>query len=284
MQRWAPEEFAMLDGYLDESGIHNGAPICVIAGYFGGHDQWKKFEADWRRLLKRFEVPLEKFHAKDLFPKPRGFFLHQWDISRHPAFLKEIGTTIVRHRKLHPVSCGIIVDAFNSYPLPVRQFLTGAHMGRNGQPLSNTGGCPNKPYFVPFQRCLMRICNYARSGTKVHFFFGLDRPFSGYASSLFKRLNLSSGLPWKDKLGDPLFPLAKETPALQIADFLVNLTYHYMLDVITSGKPWGTVFPSDVLTSCINNRRDIADFEVLTKAALDGTLDEYRKYIASMKG
>src|SRR5271165_431549 len=78
---------AMLDAYLDESGIHDGAAICAIAGYFGGRGQWRKFESDWKCLLHNFGVPMGKFHAKDLFPQPRGFFLHHWDSSRHPAFL-----------------------------------------------------------------------------------------------------------------------------------------------------------------------------------------------------
>jgi hypothetical protein len=97
-------------------------------------------------------------------------------------------------------------------------------MKRDGTPSSSTGGCPGKPYFVPFQRCLMRICDYTKDGTRVHFFFGLDRPFAGYAESLYKRIKLSESLSWKLQLGDPSFPLAKETPALQAADFLVNLT------------------------------------------------------------
>jgi hypothetical protein len=85
--------FAMLDAYLDESGIHAESKICVIAGYFGGHGQWKKFERDWKRLLRRFEVPIEEFHTKNLFPKPRGFFLHHWDSSKHQSFLDAIGAT-----------------------------------------------------------------------------------------------------------------------------------------------------------------------------------------------
>ena len=32
----------MIDAYLDESGIHDGADICVVAGYFGGPSQFKK--------------------------------------------------------------------------------------------------------------------------------------------------------------------------------------------------------------------------------------------------
>jgi hypothetical protein len=33
----------MIDAYLDESGIHDGAEVCLIAGYFGGRVQWRKF-------------------------------------------------------------------------------------------------------------------------------------------------------------------------------------------------------------------------------------------------
>src|SRR5208283_2154203 len=107
----------MIDAYLDESGIHDGAAICAIAGYFGGRGQWRKFESDWKYLLHTFGVPMERFHAKDLFPKPRGFFLHHWDSSRHPAFLDAIAETIIRHKKIHPVGFGIVIDDFNSYPL-----------------------------------------------------------------------------------------------------------------------------------------------------------------------
>jgi hypothetical protein len=277
-----PKIFVMLDAYLDESGIHTGAPICVIAGFFGGHGQWKKFERDWKRVLRRFEVPLEEFHAKDLFPKPRGFFLHHWDSSQHQPFLEEIGKTIMHHSKICPLTCGIVVDAFNSYSLQVRQFFTGADMGKDGIPRSKTSGCPNKPYFVPFQRCLMTVCNYTADGTRAHFFFGLDRPFAGYAESLFKRIKLSEGLSWKQKLGDPSFPLAKETPGLQAADFLVNLTYHHMLEVVNSGEPWGKILPSPLLGACINNRRSIADFQILTKAALDDVLEQYQQFIREL--
>lgn len=56
--------YAMIAAYLDESG--DSAEVCVIAGYFGGTGQWRKFEVAWRKVLLRFAVPLDKFHAKDL--------------------------------------------------------------------------------------------------------------------------------------------------------------------------------------------------------------------------
>jgi hypothetical protein len=64
----------MLHAYLDESGIHDGAAVCVIAGYFGGSGQWRNVEADWRDMLADFNIPMEEFHAKDIFPKAKSFF------------------------------------------------------------------------------------------------------------------------------------------------------------------------------------------------------------------
>jgi hypothetical protein len=62
----------MIEAYLDESGVHGTAPICVIAGYFGGARQWAELEAAWRRILNDASVPLEEFHALD-FVKTGGW-------------------------------------------------------------------------------------------------------------------------------------------------------------------------------------------------------------------
>jgi hypothetical protein len=97
----------MIDAYIDESGIHDGAKVCVIAGYWGGRGQWRKFEKDWRSLLRTFGVPLEKFHATELLPK-RGFFF-DWDRATHESFLDGVVATITRY-KIYPVSFGVIVD------------------------------------------------------------------------------------------------------------------------------------------------------------------------------
>src|ERR1700683_5218102 len=76
-----PKILAMIEGYIDETGIHDGATVCVIAGYFGGRGQWKRFEHDWRLALKDSEVPLADFHALN-FMKRRKFFFG-WDDVRH---------------------------------------------------------------------------------------------------------------------------------------------------------------------------------------------------------
>src|SRR5260370_40229759 len=106
-----PKIFAMIDAYLDESGIHDGAAICVIAGYFGGRGQWRKFEQDWRKALDDARLPLEKFHAKNLI-KRQGFFA-DWNDSKHSAFLSKIADVICRY-KIYPVTQTVIVSDFNS--------------------------------------------------------------------------------------------------------------------------------------------------------------------------
>jgi hypothetical protein len=58
----------VIDAYLDESGIHDGAAMCVVGGYWSGRTRWRQLDNDWRKVLNKFNVPLERFHAKNLFP------------------------------------------------------------------------------------------------------------------------------------------------------------------------------------------------------------------------
>ena len=231
-----PKIFAMIDAYLDESGIHDGAAVCVIAGYFGGRGKWRKFEDNWKQMLRDFKVPMEKFHTKHLYPEPKEgtWFCDQWSRrDDYKSFHDAIADTIYEHKKIHPVAAGIIVPAFNSFSLDDRRFLTGATMTPKGIPVHP--GSPDRPYFVPFQTVVRKICEYAPVGGKAHFFFGIDRSFYNYATVLFKQImndsfRIGGPLAWKDRLGTPSAPKAANTAELQAADFLANLTYHHMLD------------------------------------------------------
>jgi hypothetical protein len=260
-----------IQGYLDESGIHDGSLMCVVAGYFGGSGQWKRFETDWRQLLDRFGIPVEQFHAKDLFPRATGWFQHHWT-GDHRKFLNAIADTIASHPKVAPMSVGILVNDFNSFSIEARRYFTGATM-RNGEVIDD--GCPSKWYFVPFQWCVVHICEYAPVGGRAHFFFGIDRTFYGYASKLFEQMlngpRRGRVDEWKDRLGTMFAPKAKETPQLQAADFLANLTYHHMLD---AGDKLGTVAPSPLLARCIQNKRTDHDFFFMTKANLRDSFDK----------
>ena len=160
---------AMIDAYLDESGIHEGAKVCVIAGYFGGPGQMKRFEKPWKQTLDHYSFPMREFHAKDLVKCPK-----------HKPMLESLAKVIGEQPKVYPVAFGLVVNDFYSFSLAERRFLTGATIGNESGKLL-TSGCPSKPYFCPFQSILKIVTGYAPVGGKAHFSFGLGRPFAEYA-------------------------------------------------------------------------------------------------------
>jgi hypothetical protein len=234
---------AVIDAYIDESGIHDGAPACVVGGYFGGHSAWRNFEREWRKTLQNFSVPLDQFHASEFLSK-KGFF---WDmkIGQYQEFRERITLMILR-QKIYPITVGLIVNDFKIMTILQRRFLTGARV-TNGRLV--TSGCPNRPYFLPFQTWIRRAVSYAPQDGKVHCFFGLDRPFAKYASALYSEMK-NSGRAEYGRLGDPSFPMAKETPQLQVADLLACLSFQHMRERMKEGN-WN-VAPNRLLTACLS--------------------------------
>lgn len=261
-----PKVLAMLSAYLDESGIHGGKDVgklCVIAGYFGQEKPWKHFERDWRKALSNHLVPLEKFHAKDLI-KRRGFFMN-FSKRAYLALIHDLLKAITAY-EIFPIISAVLISDFFHFSLNQRKFLTGAKI-KNGRFV--TTGCPTKPYFLPFQNCLGMVSDYTPSGNKMHFFFGLDRTFSEHATDLFREIKLTDGLPYRDKLGDPAFPLAKETPQLQAADYL---SYAVYLDMQERFGQWEKKAPPE-LRVAISKGKSKHDFKYLDENTMNGLME-----------
>ena len=98
--------FSMLEAYLDESGIHDGAHACVIAGYWGGEKQWRNFERAWKRIIEDADTPgLIEFHASKFWAsthdgKRKGVYTH-WSNSKADIFLGNLLDCIGSH-KVYP--------------------------------------------------------------------------------------------------------------------------------------------------------------------------------------
>jgi hypothetical protein len=196
-----------MDAYLDESGVHEGAAICVIAGYFGSKKALKLLQKRWRQALSRYGVPMDKFHAKDLVSNPPSGFFRTWTKSQRDDFANWLGKTIVSCKGAHPISAGIVVADFDSFSPEQRRFVTGATL-RYGT--LKTSGSPSKPYFNPFMWCMRRLACYAPAGGKVNFFLGVDRPFAEYAKILLKEIKETPvKVNCKARLGGLVFPLWK---------------------------------------------------------------------------
>jgi hypothetical protein len=258
----------VIDAYLDESGIHEGAGVCVVGGYWSSRTRWRQLDTDWRKALAKFTVPLDRFHAKDLFPRGEGVFA-KWSQADCESLLRALADAIV-DSQVSPITSGIVVKDFHSFSENQRRFMTGATI-KKGKRVST--GCPDKPYFVVFQHCIRRIACYAPGGGKAHFFFGLDRPFGGYATSLLEEIKKNPfQINCKERLGDPFYPRAKETPNLQAADLLVHLTYQHMLERHAADN-WN-VSPFGLLGMCIINAKEREDFALLDKACLQAGLNQ----------
>jgi hypothetical protein len=263
---WAspPQVLAMLEAYFDESGIHENAAICVIAGYFGYANHWRAQEKKWRKVLADFSFPLEDVHATELVSS-----------HRHQPMLKKLAEAIAKS-SIYPISAGIVVDDFYSFSEKQRKWMTGATLDEKTRKL-RTSGSPNRPYYTPFQLCLKKITDYTRPGRKANFFFGLDRPMAKYAKVMFTQIKTEKFWPESDwatkrRLGDPAFPLAKETPQLQAADLFVHLVYQHMLER-HNARNWN-VNPRGLLATCLRNKRSNSDHFFQNKACLQGTLEK----------
>lgn len=215
---------AMLRGYLDESGIQDGASLCLVGGYFGGPGQWRKVGIAWQKVLDKFFVP--EFHAKQFWAfNPSGQRVGPykgWDERKASQFLSKLISIINGHR-IHPVSTMLVVDAFNRLTYNQRRFLTGGAL-RDGQFV--TSGCPSKPYFVPFTSVILGIASHAPFGGKAHFFFDLNKNFKGYALDLYAIVKQSE-VQVKDRLGEIGFPTGQEAVQHQTADMLCYLSYQF---------------------------------------------------------
>jgi hypothetical protein len=266
----------MIEAYLDESGIHDDAIVCVIAGFFGGRGQWKKFEYLWRKALSDFEVPLDKFHATDLIRR-KGFF-SGWKDKDHSDFLESLSRAITTF-KIHPVSIGLVIADFNCRSHAQRRLLTGARLKedtRNHRWKLVTSGAPGKPYFCPFQECVAKILEYTPVGGKAHFFFGLDRSFYKYAAAFMKELVDDPYAPFHDRIGTTAYPKAKETPQLQAADFFSYLTYVDFIDRVEKNS-WKER-PPDLLASLLMQARSHSDFQYYEKESIQIIFENTYKF------
>ena len=49
----------LLKTYMDESGIHDGAPVVTVAGYISRSKHWRAWTKDWNKAKR----PIKIFHA-----------------------------------------------------------------------------------------------------------------------------------------------------------------------------------------------------------------------------
>jgi hypothetical protein len=229
----------VMEAYFDESGIHGGAKVCVVGGFYGKEGAWKNFTKQWNAILNKFpELSETGFHAKDFFKSPRQGIYREWTDEKAGKLLNYL-VKCVSNNLIRPIGYGVIVDDFEKLSLKNRLWLTGAKF-RASDGKHAGGGCPSKSYYLPFMFSVLGACQISNTthGERLHFFAGLDRTFAGYATQLHKFLREDVRIPpdLRSKLGGIDYPLAKDTPGIQAADLLVHLMYQHSINLAEQGQ------------------------------------------------
>jgi hypothetical protein len=158
-----------VESYMDDSGSHDGAPVCIIAGYFGGHRRWLRFEEQWKGVLESYGV--KEFHSKIFWGRDsdgrrlKGY--KEWSDSKAERYIDELLTIIEQNDRIFPFSVGVQNEEWKKQSLENKRILSGASR-------KYPTGKPSKSMFLAFQRCVLRVASYCNPGIRVHYFFDDD--------------------------------------------------------------------------------------------------------------
>jgi hypothetical protein len=95
----------LLKTFMDESGIHEGAPVVAVAGYISRPKHWRAWTKDWNKAKK----PIKVFHSTDC-AHCRGEF-DGWDKPRRDAFAANLLPVLPAH-ELAGIVIGIDMHVF----------------------------------------------------------------------------------------------------------------------------------------------------------------------------
>jgi len=252
----------MIQAFLDESGIHDGSDVCVVAGYYGQPGAWRKLDERWRKILRGTNVPLNKCHALDLIEHRKFFF--QMPRDEHAKLVTDLACAVASFR-VYPVTVALILADFRDLTDPQKRFFTGATIDDTTKPGKlNANGCPTTPYFMPFLHCVRKVFDNAPN-MEVDFHFGFARPFHGYATEMFKMIRSRN-----PAAHTPIQSEAKETPQMQAADLLCYTTYKHMVERYAT-KDWNVV-PSEPLRTLLANLQHPEDCQFFNNETITDSL------------
>jgi hypothetical protein len=266
----------MVEAYMDESGIHDGAHVCVIAGYWGSVKKWIRFEQRWSEILKAANEPtLKEFHSTDFWCADgtrKGLFA-SWSDAKADTFIDDL-VSCIADTKITPTDATLVVNEWNKLNMDERRFLTGGRYHPE-QKKWVVFGAPNKTYFLPFQFAVMNPALACRPGLHVHYTFDLHKQFKNHASDLFDLLKLDKTQAWTHRLGSLTMENSEEALGLQAADLFAYQNYKQTKDRVAHGRPMRTRDLPPLLRRLLTNMKSDQDFPFFDKHGIEQCLHNF---------
>jgi len=257
---------------MDESGIHDGAHVCVIAGFWGGANRWKEFAPRWTKIIENADEPaLKEFHSSNFWNasgQRRGVFA-RWSDSKAEQFVSEL-IACIADLDLYPMSASLKISAWRKLNKEERMFLTGGKMNLPTREWASRSA-PNKTYYLPFQFAVVYPAMACKEHLRVNYFFDLNKQFRNHATELFELMKKDENLTCRSRIGKLSLLTSEESPGLQAADLLAYQSYRYGKIRINSSQPVkGTIPP--ILKELLRNARSIEDFPFFDEDGLNVAL------------
>jgi len=263
----------MLEAYIDESGIHDTAHACVMAGYWGGENQWRRFERRWKKIIEDANTPgLKEFHAVEFWKRSKdgkrvGLY-RDWTEEKAGAFLDSLLACIGEHR-IFPTITTLVVSEWKKLTKDERIFLTGGRYDRHKREWV-TFGAPNRTYFLPFQFCIVQPAEASRGDVTVNYVFDLNKQFKHYAADLYKLTKNDKKVKCRTRMGELSFLVGEDAPGLQAADLLAYEAYQYSR--ARTSKPDQPIEMSATFQAAVRNKRNSTTFCFLNRQGLEVVL------------
>jgi len=215
----------VVEVFVDESGIHEGAPICLVAGYRGTKRQWNRFRHLWIADGCQVELHARRFFARTPEGKRVSPYA-DWSDEKAEGFLAS-RLHAIKSAHLNVVGAMIDVRAFRLLTHDERRQLTGGHRLYGKW---NFSGAPTKPYYLVFQHLVIQaIENIHNLSWKADFVFDQQNQLAPLAARLYSRMKASgTEYPVFSRMGDVIFSSRLERPGLQAADLLAHCWYQYV--------------------------------------------------------
>ncbi len=252
---------------MDESGIQDGAHVCVIAGYWGGENQWRQFEPRWKSIIH--DAGVREFHSTR-FWKPDGTRKGEyanWSDQKANELINHLLTCVTDHR-LYPMIATLKISAWKKLNKEERMFLTGGkYQLSTGKWLAPSA--PNQTYFLPFQFCIVYPAMACEQKLKVHYAFDLNKQFKNHARELFTLMKEDENISSRDRIGELSLLTSEEAPGLQAADLLAYQAYQLgRLRIAKNAALTRNQMPP-ILKAALKNARNSEDFPFFDEHGLN---------------
>jgi Protein of unknown function (DUF3800) len=266
--------------YMDETGIQTADPYCSIGGYAAPVQEWEAFDHDWRFVLNEYMrgIPqLERhFHALEFYGYHKKY--RTWSAAKRESFVNALFNTISGF-DLTLFCSSIDVQMFLSLTRDERTWLTG---GQHNGLKWKRNGAPSKPYFLPFQHCMIQSANLVSDGDKAFPIMSRQDQYKMKALELYElMLNTDPAMQCRNRLADDVVFLdPKTTPALQAADLAVYWFGQFTAWRARTGQRRSDGFPERVqLMKLFRNVRGLDDLKMFDFEGLMLVLTGCNRYI-----